>query len=237
MRSYHAFVPHLLLPRLPRLVTIHRRSVATLVTPPKHVILVSGGVESSTLLHLSSRQNTALTAVFFNYGQRAAAYELKACRAQCAACEVQDLVQLDLRSISDVLGSRSGQRRHIPLIHRNAVLLGITSSLAGQQGARRISIAICKDDSDWYPSASPSFIRAFQEVGTTLGIRIETPFLDKTKAEVIGMGLSLGVDYTKTWSCMIGRGSAHCGRCGQCKNRREAMRRMEVVEQEGFYQS
>lgn len=58
-----------------------------------------------------------------------------------------------------------------------------------------------------------------------------------TKAEVVSAGLPLGVDYAKTWSCMIGRGGVHCGRCGQCKNRKEAMRAMGVVEREGFYRS
>lgn len=237
MRSSQAFIPHFFLPQRSRFFNFHRQLTATLAAPPKHVVLVSGGVESSTLLHLSSQQNRALTAVFFNYGQRAAEYELQACQAQCAACKIRDLVRLDLRNVSNTLASRSGQRRHIPLVHRNAALLGVTTSLAGQQGATRISIALCKDDSEWYPSASTPFIQAFRQVGGTLGIAIETPLLNMTKAEVISMGLSLGVDYAKTWSCMIGRGDVHCGRCGQCKNRKEAMQAMGVVEREGFYRS
>lgn len=203
----------------------------------RQIILLSGGVESSTLLHVTaSKEDCTITGLFCDYGQRAAQHELRACEAQCEQAHVRDLVRVDLTGVANAFQKRSKERRHMPLHHRNAVLLSVALSLAGQEDTDRISVAICKDDIKWYPSASVDFIRAFQDVGQTLdGVRIEAPLEKLTKREVIQLGETVGVPWGSTWSCMIGRGNGHCGRCVQCRARKRAFDEAGVVESEGFY--
>lgn len=212
-------------------------STPELSRQPRHIILLSGGVESSTLLHVAaSKGGHEITGLFCDYGQRAAHHELRACEAQCKHAHVTDLLQVDLTSVTSAFQKRSTERRHVPLHHRNGVLLSLGLSLAGQEGASRISVAICKDDASWYLSASPDFLRAFREVGQTLGgVAIESPLEQLTKREVIQLGEAAGVRWESTWSCMIGRGDGHCGRCVQCRARKRAFEEAGVAEVDGFY--
>lgn len=219
----------------PRFVTTSSSSAPS---DARHIVLLSGGVESSTLLHLAAAEpRTHVTAMFFDYGQRAAHHELRACKSQCSQAGVSDLLCLDLRAVTSGLQSRSRERRHVPLYHRNGVLLSLGLSLAGQEGASRVSVAVCADDGGWYASASREFVDAFREVGRILDwVEVEAPLIEMSKSDVVGRGEEMGVDWSETWSCMIGHGERHCGRCVQCRARKEAFAETGVVEALGFYQ-
>lgn len=203
----------------------------------RHIVLLSGGVDSSTLLRLiSAERDSHITGMFFDYGQRAVRQELRACQAQCEEAGISDFVQVDLRGVSSAFQRRVKERRHIPLHHRNVVLLSLGLSLAGQEDAKGISVAICKDDMSWYASASKKFLNAFREVGRALGdVEIEAPLEAMSKSEVVRKGEELGVEWSSTWSCMIGRSEVHCGRCRQCRSRKKAFEEAGVSEVEGFY--
>lgn len=176
-------------------------------------------------------------ALFFDYGQRGADRERPAVNAQCDALGIERALEIDLRELGTTMRARQGsERRHVPLHHRNAVLLSIAASVAAQEHRTDIWIALCKDDVTWYPSASEPFVDAMRHTLFTLDsrFRLHTPFIDMTKSEVVDTGLKHGVDFATTWSCMLGY-ERHCGRCAQCKARKQALQKCKVAEPPDFY--
>lgn len=207
----------------------------------KQVVLVSGGVESSTLLHLTAQQSDGrpILALFMDYGQRAAAEELAASRAQCARCGVGELMEVDVRGVGAAAAARErrGQRRFVPVAHRNLLLLSVATSLAAAEGGvGAVLVALCADDTGWYPSASGGFLDAFRGVVGSLGEPwdVRAPLIGLSKTQVVAAGARAGVEFSATWSCMVG-GAAHCGRCVQCKARKRAFAEAGVEEPVGFY--
>lgn len=200
--------------------------------PPIELLLLSAGVESATLLHLLRER--PLTALCVDYGQRAAAQELRHAQGLCERLDVP-LRALPAACLGDAFRLDQSRKLHVPLPHRNLVLLAVAVSYAAQVGATRIHLAINRDDAEQHPSASQHFIAAFRATAETLaGPRIEAPLIDADKAEVVRRGAALGVDYTATYSCLLGY-PRHCGSCPQCLSRRAAFARAGVVEPPDFY--
>lgn len=191
------------------------------MNPASHsLVLLSGGIESATLLHLENRRG-AVRALYVDYGQRAAAREREAATAQCAALALP-LEILELGSLGETFRRGHVWRAHVPLPHRNLALLGLAFSFAADRGAHRLCLALNRDDADAYASASPPFVEAFRALAATLDdIEIATPLAAWDKAEVIRRGLALGVDYALSYSCLLGR-PLPCGACPQCEKRRAA---------------
>lgn len=184
------------------------------------VILLSGGVESATLLH-AERENGPLHPVFIDYAQRAAAQERRAAQAQCEALGLP-LKTLDMAALGRGFREGRSKQYHVPLPHRNLVILGVGLSYAGQVGARRLCLALNREDLASYASASPAFLQAFRALAATLEpIEIATPLAHLGKAEIIRLGHALSVDYRHTYSCLLGR-APPCGRCPQCLKRKTA---------------
>ena len=184
------------------------------------VLLLSGGIESSTLLH--ERRDTAPTALFLDYGQRAAEHERTAATWQCRAAGVP-LTTLDLGSVGETFRAQRAEKWHVPLPHRNLVALSLALSFATHVGAARVLIALNREDADAYPSGGGAFLAAFRQLAATLGaIEIDAPFADLTKSEVVAIGHRLGVDYVHTYSCLLGR-APPCGHCDQCRKRAAAL--------------
>lgn len=188
--------------------------------PISQVILLSGGVESATLLH-AEREHGLLHPVFIDYAQRAAAQERRAAAAQCAALGLS-LKRLDMAELGRAFREGQSKQYHVPLPHRNLVILGVGLSYASQVGAQRLCLALNREDLAGYASAGPSFLQAFRALAATLErIEVATPFAHLGKAEIIRMGHGLGVDYRYTYSCLLGR-MPPCGRCPQCLKRKTA---------------
>lgn len=216
---------------------------------PKAVILVSGGLDSATLLAMAVAEGYECYTLAFDYGQRH--------RAELAAAEIvsrghgaaaHKVVTLDLRSIGgsaltdsaiDVPVERS---EGIPVTYvpaRNTVFLSIALGWAEVLGARDIFIGINAVDYSGYPDCRPEFVEAFQKlanVATKAGVegqtlRIRTPLLQLTKADIVREGTSLGVDYGLTVSCYQAdeQGRA-CGCCDSCYLRREGFRAAGIAD-------
>jgi 7-cyano-7-deazaguanine synthase len=185
------------------------------------LLLLSGGIESATLLALECRQRP-VTPLVVDYGQRGAVRERDAARAQC---EYHGLtpVELDLSAAGETFRDGLIKRPHVPLPHRNLVILALAVSYAARGGIDRVALALNRDDLSAYPSASPGFLEHFRTLVLHLqpGLEITTPLADRDKAEVIRLGVSLGVDFAHTWSCLLGY-ETHCGACPQCLHRRAA---------------
>lgn len=116
---------------------------------------------------------------------------------------------------------------------RNGIMLSIAAGIAESHNLKYVMMANHGGDHAIYPDCRPSFVeamsRATQE-GTYPGIQILAPYTDITKADIAMKGKALGIDYTKTWSCYKG-GEHHCGKCGTCVERREALAAAGIADE------
>lgn len=208
----------------------------------KAVLLLSGGLDSTTLLALAASEGYAIHALSFRYGQRHSA-EIDAAKKIASRYGVVQhvIADIDLRVFggsaltSDIpvpmdrpIDSVSG----IPVTYvpaRNTIFLSFALAWAEVLGASDIFIGVNALDYSGYPDCRPEFIAAFQEMArlaTRAGVEsespvtIRTPLIDMSKKEIVALGLSLGVDYSMTTSCYApGPDGEACGHCDACQLR------------------
>ena len=109
---------------------------------------------------------------------------------------------------------------------RNGIMLSIAAGIAESEGLKYVMIANHGGDHSIYPDCRPEFVSAMSEAtkaGTYPGIEVLAPYTELTKTDIARKGRELGIDYSETWSCYKG-GDLHCGKCGTCVERREALR-------------
>ena len=212
-------------------------------TKPKAVVLLSGGLDSATVLAIVRRDGFAPHALSFDYGQRHRV-ELRAAKQLGAAFGVEHSVMcFDLRQFGasaltgdiDVPKDRpeSQMSNGIPITYvpaRNTIFLSFALGLAEVIGSTDIFVGVNALDYSGYPDCRPEFITAFQKLANVAtkagveghGIKIHAPLIHMTKAQIIAAGSKLGVDYSLTSSCYDPSpdGSA-CGRCDSCQLRRK----------------
>jgi 7-cyano-7-deazaguanine synthase len=203
---------------------------------PATVVLVSGGVDSTVLLYRLVRQaRTAERQVhplFIDYAQRAAPLEYEAADWHCRRLRLK-LFRLDLSRVGEAFRRPQSMKLHIPLPHRNLVVLSLALSYVALVGANALALGVIRDDVDRYPSASLPFLRVFRELALTLApTSFETPLLDWSKDRVVAEGALLGVDFEHTYSCMLGR-RLHCGHCTQCRRRDAALSELRRLARAG----
>jgi 7-cyano-7-deazaguanine synthase len=202
----------------------------------KAVILLSGGLDSATVLAIARAEQRECIALSFAYGQRHE-IELAAAKRVAESAGIRDHVvyTLDLRQFGesaltgdiDVPKDEVG-KPGIPITYvpaRNTIFLAIALGLAEARGASEIWLGVNAVDYSGYPDCRPDFIDAFQQVierGTRSGVergepRLVAPLMDMTKSDIIRRGVSLGVDYSITHSCYDpdpqGRACGHCDSC------------------------
>lgn len=199
----------------------------------REVVLVSGGLDSAVLLAQQARE-AAVIPLFLDYGQRAARREWRATRALAAGLGLKP-VRLNLARVGEAFRARAPRREHVPIPHRNLPALALAVSFAAQVGAGAVAIGITRDDAELYPSAAPGFLDAFRAAAAALGeIAVRAPLADRCKAELVSLGAESGVDFRRTWSCLL-NGPRHCGRCPQCERRQAAFAAAGVGEPADFY--
>lgn len=190
------------------------------------VLLLSGGVESSVLLAMES---PTVVPVFIDYAQRASKREYAAAQAQC---ESHGLVlrRLDLSQVGNSIRATQNHKLHVPLPHRNLVALAVGLSYATALGARRLLLALNREDQETYPSAAGEFISGFRALAAELGeVRLETPIAHLGKAQIVAEGARLKIDFAQTWSCLLGY-AMPCQRCTQCRNRAAAFAAARITD-------
>jgi len=208
-------------------------------TLKKAVVLVSGGLDSATVLAMARAQDFACYALSFDYGQRHRV-ELQAAARVAAALGAMEhkTISLDLGGIGGsaltdaaiAVPEQGGEG--IPVTYvpaRNTVFLALALGWAEVLGAQDIFIGVNAVDYSGYPDCRPEFIAAFEKtanLATKAGVEgrpfhIHTPLIQLSKADIIRAGLRLGVDYAITVSCYQAdvQGRA-CGRCDSCRLRR-----------------
>jgi 7-cyano-7-deazaguanine synthase len=207
---------------------------------PRAVVLLSGGLDSTTVLASALNKGYDVYALSFRYGQRHTV-ELDAARRVAQRFSVTEhvIAEIDLRMFGgsaltadiDVPKGRSPQEMEgeIPVTYvpaRNTIFLSYALAWAEVLGAEDIFIGVNAVDYSGYPDCRPEYIEAYQRMAnlaTKAGIEgrqnltIHTPLLELTKAEIIALGYSLGVDYSITLTCYDPslRGEA-CGHCDAC---------------------
>ncbi len=200
------------------------------------VILLSGGLDSATVLAMARSEGRACHAISFVYGQRHE-IELAAAKRVAAAIGVVEHVvfPLDLRVFGgsaltdditvpkDAVGAAGIPVTYVPA--RNTIFLALSLGLAEARGAEEIWIGVNAVDYSGYPDCRPDFIDAFQQVilrGTKSGVehgtpRLVAPLITMSKGDIIRRGTALGIDYTMTHSCYDpapdGRACGHCDSC------------------------
>ena len=199
------------------------------------VIIVSGGLDSITLLY--DKAETIALAVSFDYGQNHGAKELPFAAHHCRKLGIPHItIPLSFMhryfksSLLD--GAEAIPEGHyaeenmkstvVPF--RNGIMLAIATGIAESHGLKRVYIANHGGDHTIYPDCRPDFIQAMDgaaTAGTFVNVRIEAPYTNITKADIVRRGTALGVDYYKKWSCYKGS-DVHCGKCGTCVERKEA---------------
>ena len=209
---------------------------------PPAVVLLSGGLDSATALACCVRDGFAPHALSFDYGQRHREELAAAGRVAAAGGAVRhETIRLDLSTFGgsaltddiEVPKGRdeSAMAAEIPVTYvpaRNTVFLSVALGWAEVLGAREIYCGVNAVDYSGYPDCRPGFLRAFEtlaNVATKAGVEgdrfsVRAPLIDLTKAEIIALGLSLGVDYSLTHSCYDPVGGLACGQCDSCALRR-----------------
>ena len=204
----------------------------------KAVVLLSGGLDSTTALALAQAKGYRCYTLSFNYGQKSLVELDAAARIASAANVVEHrTMSLGLGDIGgsaltdDTLAVPNEASSGIPITYvpaRNTVFLALALGYAEVVGAELIYIGVNAVDYSGYPDCRPEFISAFEQMAQLAtkdgvegrGIHIETPLIALTKAEIIQTGLDLGVDYSKTISCyQAGVSGLACGICDSCRLR------------------
>jgi len=208
------------------------------------VILLSGGLDSTTAAAVAREQGFALFALSVDYGQRHR-FELDAARrvAEWLGVRRHEVVRVDLARFGgsaltapiDVPKDREpdAMSGEIPVTYvpaRNTVLLSLALGYAEVVGAADVFLGVNAVDYSGYPDCRPEFIAAFERLAnlaTKAGVEgrlrfaIHTPLIEMTKAQIIRRGIELGVDYSLTHSCYDpGPKGTACGRCDACLLRR-----------------
>lgn len=210
------------------------------------MVLLSGGLDSTTVLAIARSEGFAVHALTFRYGQRHSAEIDAARRIARSACVVRHhLVEIDLTLFggsaltADIpvpkdrdLAPSSRSAKEIPVTYvpaRNTIFLSYALALAEVIGASNIFIGVNALDYSGYPDCRPEYIQAFEKMAnlaTRAGVEgrtrvvIRTPLIALSKAAIIKLGTTLGVDYSGTRSCYDpGPNGDACGRCDACQLR------------------
>src|SRR5262249_28143130 len=214
----------------------------------KAAAIISGGLDSVTLAHLLASQGYDLHLLSFDYGQRHRKELDFAQRAAARLGAEWTLIDLKAAGLKTLLrgsaltdpdvqvpeGHYAADNMRITIVpNRNAIMLAIACAAVESDGAQVVGVAVHAGDHVIYPDCRPEFIEAFEAMERLAMdrpvLRIEAPFLNCSKADIVRIGAQLNVPFGQTWSCYRGD-EIHCGACGTCVERREAFLLAGVID-------
>lgn len=207
------------------------------------VIVVSGGMDSITLLY--EKKDEIALGISFDYGSNHNHNELPLAAMHCLRLGIAHVViplgfmhqyfksSLLESGASIPDGSYDEDNMKSTVVpFRNGVMLAVAAGIAESNGLTKVLIANHGGDHTIYPDCRPEFIAAMDaavEAGTFANVHVVAPYTNISKADIARKGSSLGIDYAETWSCYKG-GDVHCGTCGTCVERKEALREAGIED-------
>ena len=211
------------------------------------VIVLSGGMDSVTLLY-DRREEIAL-AVTFDYGSNHNRREAEMARLHSERLGIEHiLIPLDfihryfkssLLEGADAVpeGHYEAENMKSTVVpFRNGIMLAIACGIAESRGLRHVMIANHSGDHAIYPDCRAGFVKAMStamSAGTYDGVTVVAPYTNISKTDIARRGAELGIDYAETYSCYKG-GAKHCGKCGTCVERKEALRDAGIVDHTSY---
>ena len=208
------------------------------------LIIVSGGMDSITLLYEYADQ--IALGISFDYGANHNKNEIPFAKLHCERLGIKHLVipldfmhqyfKSSLLEGADAIPEghyQDDNMKSTVVPFRNGIMLSIACGIAESNGLKKVMIANHGGDHAIYPDCRSGFIQAMSsamENGTYDHIVINAPYTSLTKTDIARHGKELGIDYTETWSCYKG-GEKHCGSCGTCIERKEALRDAGIEDQ------
>ena len=209
------------------------------------IVVFSGGLDSATALWWALSKFGEVGAVSFEYGAKHNARELAAAETIYRKLSVpRTVIPLDFigRNFHSSLlktggaipeGNYNEENMASTVVpFRNGIMLAAAAGLAEDSGFSAIILGNHTGDHAIYPDCRPEFIDGMAkaiEAGTGGKVKLLSPFCRMTKGEIAALGAKLGVDFSLTWSCYNGR-DRHCGKCGTCRERREAFREAGLAD-------
>ena len=207
------------------------------------IIILSGGLDSTTMLY--DYADSIALALSFDYGSNHNKKELAFAVYHCNQLWIEHII-IPLEFIHQYFHSSllsgaeaipEGQyddesMRSTVVPFRNGIMLAIAAGMAEDRRLARILMANHSGDHAIYPDCRPEFVQALAaavQAGTYNGVELFTPYTHWTKTDIARRGKELGIDYSKTWSCYKG-GEKHCGKCGTCTERRQALQEAGIVD-------
>ncbi len=211
----------------------------------KVVVLVSGGIDSTTALYHAAEEHEVTGALSFDYASKHNHQEIPLAVWHAKKLGVPHRL-IRLSFIDELFESsllQSGgpipdghyedeTMRQTVVPFRNGIMLAIACGFAESQGAEALVIAAHAGDHAIYPDCRSEFMETFasaMRLGTYAGIQLLRPFIDTDKTGIVRRGAELGVDFRQTWSCYKGL-ETHCGTCGTCVERKEAFEQSGVPD-------
>jgi 7-cyano-7-deazaguanine synthase len=203
----------------------------------KTIVLLSGGLDSTTLLYKVADEHRVVGCLSFDYGAKHNHKELPMASYHTKKLGIpHTIIPMSLMNDffkSDLLKSggtipeghyAAANMKQTVVPARNAIMLSIAAGFAESQGAEAVAYGAHTGDHTIYRDCREEFLSPMAEAlreGTDSAIELLRPFITMNKAAIIKQGAALGVDYAHTWSCYKGE-AIHCGRCGTCVERQEA---------------
>jgi len=202
----------------------------------KAVVILSGGMDSTTTAYIAKNQGYELIAVHFNYGQRTQNRELKAYENICNELNITKKYSIDLDFFTQIGASAlidknlsvptGGLEEGVPITYvpfRNGIFLSIAGAIAEKENANAMFIGVVEEDSSGYPDCRENFIQSMQKsinLGTkdSTKIEIKTPLIHLKKEDIVQKAIEEGVRLDLTWSCYQNEEKA-CGVCDSCRLR------------------
>lgn len=212
----------------------------------KTIVICSGGLDSVSLAHIVADTRELTRLVSFDYGQRHRKeldFATLAARRLGVAHDIIDLRPIGAALTGSALtsdiavpdGHYAEESMRITVVpNRNAIMLTIAFGLAVANGDAAVATAVHGGDHFIYPDCRPAFTEAFEAMQRAAldgyaDVRLFTPFVHRTKVDIVTEGARHGTPFAETWSCYKG-GARHCGRCGTCVERREAFHLAGVAD-------
>lgn len=211
----------------------------------KALVILSGGLDSTVALYWAKKKYGDIEALTFYYGSKHNEKEYYCALKTCESLKVKlsriSIDFIDTYFKSDLLKSggeipeghyAAENMKSTVVPFRNGIMLSIAAGFAESNDCDVIILGNHSGDHAIYPDCREDFIKAMAQAisfGTQKQIRLESPFCNITKTDIVKIGTELGVDFSLTWSCYKG-GDKHCGKCGICVERKEAFQEAGVCD-------